>query len=266
MLVKLLAIVRREQLLVVHASRGRGRVAPPWRLAESQIAPRRRAVRGPPRRGGAGPSTILPAEKSGSEASWCAIVTPRTGAPQGGVSSLPAYQAGAVPSAKSKLIARPMIAGGHWSVSLLADEVCALRRRAKRQVSAPSGVFQEVLLTSRNGGPIVSYLESLFSLHGKNALVTGAASGLGRRCAVVLAQAGTRVALVDLTRLASPRRRLRSAMRSRAPPSTTPPSPQRGEGAGKGASDPRYCLSACAFSVASSTSLRNVITATLRVR
>ena len=33
-----------------------------------------------------------------------------------------------------------------------------------------------------------------------------------------------------------------------------------------GASDPRYCLSACAFSAVSSTSLRNVITATLRVR
>ena len=44
----------------------------------------------------------------------------------------------------------------------------------------------------------MSYLESLFSLRGKNALVTGAASGLGRRCAVVLAQAGARVALVDV--------------------------------------------------------------------
>ena len=33
-----------------------------------------------------------------------------------------------------------------------------------------------------------------------------------------------------------------------------------------GASNPRYCLSACAFSAVSSTSLRNVITATLRVR
>jgi sorbose reductase len=44
----------------------------------------------------------------------------------------------------------------------------------------------------------VSYLERLFSLRGKNALVTGAASGLGRRCAVVLAQAGARVALVDV--------------------------------------------------------------------
>jgi NAD(P)-dependent dehydrogenase (short-subunit alcohol dehydrogenase family) len=38
----------------------------------------------------------------------------------------------------------------------------------------------------------VSYLGNIFSLRGKNALVTGAASGLGRRCAVVLAQAGTR--------------------------------------------------------------------------
>jgi hypothetical protein len=36
----------------------------------------------------------------------------------------------------------------------------------------------EVRLT-RNGGSIVSYLESIFSLRGKNALVTGAASGLG---------------------------------------------------------------------------------------
>jgi hypothetical protein len=48
--------------------------------------------------------------------------------------------------------------------------------------------------------PIVPYLESLFSLRGKNALVTGAASGLGRRCAIVLAQAGARVALVDVNR------------------------------------------------------------------
>ena len=44
----------------------------------------------------------------------------------------------------------------------------------------------------------MSYLESLFSLDGKNALATGAGSGLGRRCAVVLAQAGARVALVDV--------------------------------------------------------------------
>lgn len=44
----------------------------------------------------------------------------------------------------------------------------------------------------------MSYLESLFSLHGKSALVTGAASGLGRRCAAALAQAGARVALVDI--------------------------------------------------------------------
>jgi NAD(P)-dependent dehydrogenase (short-subunit alcohol dehydrogenase family) len=39
----------------------------------------------------------------------------------------------------------------------------------------------------------VSYLESLFSLRAKNALITGAASGLGR-----LAQAGARIALVDV--------------------------------------------------------------------
>lgn len=44
----------------------------------------------------------------------------------------------------------------------------------------------------------MSYLESLFSLRGKNALVTGAASGLGRRCVTVLAQAGARVTLVDV--------------------------------------------------------------------
>jgi hypothetical protein len=31
-------------------------------------------------------------------------------------------------------------------------------------------------------------------------------------------------------------------------------------------SDPRYCLSACAFSAVNSASLRKVITATLRVR
>ena len=44
----------------------------------------------------------------------------------------------------------------------------------------------------------MSYLESLFSLRGKNALVTGAASGLSRRCSAVLAQAGARIALVDV--------------------------------------------------------------------
>lgn len=44
----------------------------------------------------------------------------------------------------------------------------------------------------------MSYLESLFSLRGKNALVTGAASGLGRRSAAVLSQAGARVALIDV--------------------------------------------------------------------
>jgi len=45
---------------------------------------------------------------------------------------------------------------------------------------------------------MMRYLESLFSLRCKNALVTGAASGLGRRCAVALAQAGARTALVDI--------------------------------------------------------------------
>ena len=38
------------------------------------------------------------------------------------------------------------------------------------------------------------------------------------------------------------------------------------EGAVTSASDPRYCLSACAFSADNSDSLRKVITATLRVR
>jgi hypothetical protein len=42
--------------------------------------------------------------------------------------------------------------------------------------------------------------------------------------------------------------------------------PQREEGAVTSASDPRYCLSACAFSAVNSASLRKVITATLRVR
>ena len=41
---------------------------------------------------------------------------------------------------------------------------------------------------------------------------------------------------------------------------------QREEGAVTSASDPRYCLSACAFSAVNSASLRKVITATLRVR
>ncbi|HXH86131.1 MAG TPA: SDR family oxidoreductase [Nitrospira sp.] len=43
----------------------------------------------------------------------------------------------------------------------------------------------------------MSYLEELFSLKGKNALVTGAASGLGQRFAYALAKAGARVALAD---------------------------------------------------------------------
>src|SRR5215475_9126498 len=42
--------------------------------------------------------------------------------------------------------------------------------------------------------------------------------------------------------------------------------PQREEGAVTSASDPHYCLSACAFSAVNSASLRKVITATLRVR
>ena len=43
----------------------------------------------------------------------------------------------------------------------------------------------------------MSYLEELFSLKDKNAIVTGAASGLGQQCAQVLAKAGARVALAD---------------------------------------------------------------------
>ena len=39
-------------------------------------------------------------------------------------------------------------------------------------------------------------LESLFSLRGRRALVTGASSGLGVECAVALALAGADVALV----------------------------------------------------------------------
>lgn len=43
----------------------------------------------------------------------------------------------------------------------------------------------------------MSYIEELFSLKDKNAIVTGAASGLGQRCAWVLAKAGARVVLAD---------------------------------------------------------------------
>ncbi len=44
----------------------------------------------------------------------------------------------------------------------------------------------------------MSFLKSLFTLEGKNAVVTGAASGLGRHCAETLAQAGAGVALLDI--------------------------------------------------------------------
>ena len=43
----------------------------------------------------------------------------------------------------------------------------------------------------------MSYLEDLFSLKGRNALITGAASGLGQRFAYALAKAGARVGLAD---------------------------------------------------------------------
>ena len=42
----------------------------------------------------------------------------------------------------------------------------------------------------------MSYLDSLFSLDGKNAIVTGASRGLGRAAAIALAGAGARVVLV----------------------------------------------------------------------
>ena len=43
---------------------------------------------------------------------------------------------------------------------------------------------------------------SLFDLTGKKALVTGAAVGIGRGCAVALAKAGADVAIVDLNEAA----------------------------------------------------------------
>ncbi|MCP3941506.1 MAG: SDR family oxidoreductase [Desulfobacteraceae bacterium] len=42
------------------------------------------------------------------------------------------------------------------------------------------------------------YFHSLFSLTGKNCIVTGAASGLGRQCALVFAKAGANIGLVDI--------------------------------------------------------------------
>jgi 2-deoxy-D-gluconate 3-dehydrogenase len=42
----------------------------------------------------------------------------------------------------------------------------------------------------------MSFLESLFSLQGKTAIVTGASRGLGRAAAITLAEAGAKVALV----------------------------------------------------------------------
>ncbi|MEZ4418297.1 MAG: SDR family NAD(P)-dependent oxidoreductase [Nitrospirales bacterium] len=42
------------------------------------------------------------------------------------------------------------------------------------------------------------FLKSLFTLEGKNAIVTGAASGLGQHYAETLARAGARVALFDI--------------------------------------------------------------------
>ncbi|HJU04532.1 MAG TPA: SDR family oxidoreductase [Nitrospiraceae bacterium] len=44
----------------------------------------------------------------------------------------------------------------------------------------------------------MSFLQQLFSLNGKHAVVTGAASGLGQQCAVTLTKAGARVSLIDI--------------------------------------------------------------------
>jgi NAD(P)-dependent dehydrogenase (short-subunit alcohol dehydrogenase family) len=46
----------------------------------------------------------------------------------------------------------------------------------------------------------MSFLEELFSLRDRHAVVTGAASGLGRQCAVTLAKAGARLTLIDINR------------------------------------------------------------------
>ena len=41
---------------------------------------------------------------------------------------------------------------------------------------------------------------SMRSIHGQSAIVTGAASGIGREIALELARAGARVAIADLNR------------------------------------------------------------------
>jgi 2-deoxy-D-gluconate 3-dehydrogenase len=48
----------------------------------------------------------------------------------------------------------------------------------------------------------MTFLESLFSLHGKTAIVTGASRGLGRAAAIALASAGANVVLVGRDKLA----------------------------------------------------------------
>ena len=58
----------------------------------------------------------------------------------------------------------------------------------------------------------MSYLEQLFSLDGRVAVVTGGSSGIGAEMAAALARAGARVVLVarDAERLAAATARLRS--------------------------------------------------------
>ena len=55
-------------------------------------------------------------------------------------------------------------------------------------------------MTFLKGGRFHVLLEQLFLLNGKHAVVTGAASGLGRQCALTLARAGARVTLIDLNK------------------------------------------------------------------
>ena len=51
-------------------------------------------------------------------------------------------------------------------------------------------------MACREGSWATVNLMSLFELHGKNALVTGASSGIGKQVALGYAQAGAAVAIV----------------------------------------------------------------------